>query len=80
MDGIAKAKDRGVKFERKRELTDERVKELGHCVKPARPCRLSSNRQGLARPVFIERRTSKHNWSHPRPPGVAKLKAGGDCS
>ena len=28
MDGIAKAKNRGVKFGRKRELTDERVKEI----------------------------------------------------
>ena len=28
MDGIAKAKDRGVKFGRKRELTDDRVKEI----------------------------------------------------
>jgi DNA invertase Pin-like site-specific DNA recombinase len=28
MDGIAKAKDRGVKFGRKRELTGERVKEI----------------------------------------------------
>ena len=28
MDGIAKAKDRGVKFVRKRELTDDRVREL----------------------------------------------------
>ena len=28
MDGIAKAKDRGVKFGRKRELTDEKVKEI----------------------------------------------------
>jgi DNA invertase Pin-like site-specific DNA recombinase len=28
MDGIAKAKERGVKFGRKRELTDERVKEI----------------------------------------------------
>jgi DNA invertase Pin-like site-specific DNA recombinase len=28
MDGIAKAKDRGVKFGRKRELTAERVKEI----------------------------------------------------
>ena len=28
MDGIAKAKDRGVKFGRKRELTDQRVKEI----------------------------------------------------
>ena len=28
MDGIAKAKDRGVKFGRKRELTDDRMKEI----------------------------------------------------
>ena len=28
MDGIAKAKDRGVKFGRKRELTDEKVEEI----------------------------------------------------
>jgi DNA invertase Pin-like site-specific DNA recombinase len=28
MDGIAKAKDRGVKFGRKRELTEDRVKEI----------------------------------------------------
>ena len=28
MDGIAKAKDRGVKFGRKRELTDEKVQEI----------------------------------------------------
>jgi len=28
MDGIAKAKDRGVKFGRKRELTEEKVKEI----------------------------------------------------
>ena len=28
MDGIAKAKDRGVKFGRKRELTDEKVREI----------------------------------------------------
>ena len=28
MDGIAKAKDRGVRFGRKRELTAERVREL----------------------------------------------------
>jgi DNA invertase Pin-like site-specific DNA recombinase len=28
MDGIAKAKDRGVKFGRKRELTDDRVEEI----------------------------------------------------
>jgi DNA invertase Pin-like site-specific DNA recombinase len=28
MDGIAKAKDRGVKFGKKRELTDDRVKEI----------------------------------------------------
>jgi DNA invertase Pin-like site-specific DNA recombinase len=28
MDGIAKAKDRGVKFGRKRELTDDRVKQI----------------------------------------------------
>ena len=28
MDGIAKAKDRGVRFGRKRELTDERVEEI----------------------------------------------------
>src|SRR6476659_7011857 len=28
MDGIAKAKDRGVKFGRKRELTDEKAKEI----------------------------------------------------
>ena len=28
MDGTAKAKDRGVKFGRKRELTDDRVKEI----------------------------------------------------
>ena len=28
MDGIAKAMERGVKFVRKRELTDERVKEI----------------------------------------------------
>ena len=28
MDGIVKAKDRGVKFGRKRELTDDRVKEI----------------------------------------------------
>src|SRR4029453_14445630 len=28
MDGIAKAKDRGVKFGRKRELTDDKVKEI----------------------------------------------------
>ena len=28
MDGIAKAKDRGVKFGRKRELTGDKVKEI----------------------------------------------------
>jgi len=28
MDGIAKAKDRGAKFGRKRELTDEKAKEI----------------------------------------------------
>ena len=28
MDGVAKAKDRGVKFRCKRELTDERVEEI----------------------------------------------------
>ena len=28
MDGIAKAKDRGVKFGRKRELTDDKAKEI----------------------------------------------------
>ena len=28
MDGIAKAKDRGVRFGRKRELTDEKAKEI----------------------------------------------------
>ena len=28
MDGVAKAKDRGVKFGRKRELTDEKAKEI----------------------------------------------------
>ena len=28
MDGIAKVKDRGVKFGRKRELTDEKVEEI----------------------------------------------------
>jgi hypothetical protein len=28
MDGVTRAKDRGVKFGRKRELTDEKVKEI----------------------------------------------------
>ena len=28
MDGIARAKDRGIRFDRKRELTHDRVKEI----------------------------------------------------
>ena len=53
MDGIAKAKDRGVKFGRKRELTDKRVEETRRCAKLARQFRPSSSAQGSARRANI---------------------------
>jgi DNA invertase Pin-like site-specific DNA recombinase len=43
MDGIAKAKERGVKFGRKRELTDEKIEEISTLANRARPCRPSSS-------------------------------------
>ena len=54
MDGIAKAKDRGVKFGRKRELTDEKVEEIRACASRERPCRPSSSGPGSARRASIE--------------------------
>jgi DNA invertase Pin-like site-specific DNA recombinase len=49
MDGIAKAKDRGVKFGRKRELTEDRVKEIRDLREAGRDC------AGTARRASIER-------------------------
>jgi DNA invertase Pin-like site-specific DNA recombinase len=40
MDGIAKARERGVRFGRKLELTPERASEIRALGKPVKPCRL----------------------------------------
>ena len=49
LDGIAKAKDRGVKFGRKRELTDERVKEIRALREAGEPVPAIINRRGFSK-------------------------------
>jgi DNA invertase Pin-like site-specific DNA recombinase len=54
MDGIAKAKDRGVKFGRKRELTDDRVKEIRDLREAGETVPAIIKRTGSARRASIE--------------------------
>ena len=54
MDGIAKAKDRGVKFGRKRELTDERVSEIRKLRETGETVPAISSGPGSARRAYIE--------------------------
>jgi hypothetical protein len=76
MDGIAKAKDRGVKFGRKRELTDEKMKEIRTLRELVRPCRLSSNGWGSARQACIEPSTPQCKWLPSAPPGGLNRRGG----
>lgn len=54
MDGIAKAKDGGVKFGRKRELTDEKVKEIKTLREAGEPFPPLSNGPVSARQASTE--------------------------
>jgi hypothetical protein len=49
MDGIAKAKDKGVRFGRKRDLTQDRVEESERCESRERRYRPSLSESALAR-------------------------------
>ena len=55
MDGIAKAKDRGVKFGRKRELTDDRVEEIRALRQSGETVPAIIKRTGSVRRASIER-------------------------
>ena len=47
MDGIAKAKDKGVRFGRKRDLTQDRVEESERCESRERRYRPSLSKSAL---------------------------------
>ena len=49
VDGIAKAKDRGVKFGRKRELTDDKVKEIRTLREPGETVPTIVKRTGFSK-------------------------------
>ena len=55
MDGIAKAKDRGVRFVRKRELTPKRIDEIRALRKAGTTVPDIIRPTGLSKRVFIER-------------------------
>jgi DNA invertase Pin-like site-specific DNA recombinase len=52
---IAKAKDRGVKFGRKRELTDDRVKEIRTLRELGETVPAIIKRTGFSKGAYIER-------------------------
>ena len=49
MDGIAKAKDKGVKFGRKRDLTQDRVEESERCESSGETVPAITKRTGVSK-------------------------------